>query len=230
MVHNSPKTFLNYSTKNKGFSLVELLVVVAIVFIVATLAIVSFSSRALYYADHQAYLLMDAIKEARQRAITQRETIRLEISEDKRQIRLINENEAGDVSDDVVFKVITLANSSDLTFNAAPDNIGATPEEPTPVPTIEFKTSVHPLSQSEKVATLRFLKNSNVVNAGSNAIGDNSAVTGATIYFWKPKVSDDGAISDNGEVIRAVTVLGSSGNSNYWKCPVENDQCSSWKK
>jgi prepilin-type N-terminal cleavage/methylation domain-containing protein len=214
---------------NQGFSMIELIIVVLIISILALSSIIAFGGKNLFYADHQAYLLMDAFKEARQWALTQRETIRVEVSKEKREIRIINENTAGDVSDDVILRTIPLADPLYLTFDAPPANMADAPVEPTPVPEANFKLSVHPLSTNENVATLRFLKNGNVVNAGSNEIGDNSVVTGATFYFWKPQVMDNGTISNNGVVIRAITVLGSSGSQNYWKCEVKDGQCSEWK-
>lgn len=224
------KGHTNNNSGNSGFSIIELIIVILILSILAVSSIILFGSRNLFFADHQAYLLADAFKEARQRALTQRETIRVELSKDKREIRLINENEAGDETDDVLEKTILLADEMYLTFDVPPDNIANTPQEPTPVPNAEFKTSYHPLSNSETVATLRFLKNGNVVNAGSNAVGDNSAVTGATFYFWKPKVSENGTITNDGEVIRAITVLGSTGNSHYWKCGVKEGECVEWTR
>lgn len=213
---------------NKGFSIVELLIVFLIIAILAVFSIIAFGSKNLFYADSQAYLLVDAFKEARQRAITQQETIRVEVSKTKREIRVINENEPGDASDDVIIKRTLLASEKDLTFDIAPTNIANTPQEPTPVPIADFRTSFHPLSSSEQVATLRFLKNGNVVNEGLNAVGDNSVMTGATFYLWKPIITNTGAITDKGIVIRAITVLGNSGNTGYWKCGVENNQCTVW--
>ena len=215
---------------DRGFSIIELLIVVLIIAIMAVATIIVFGGKDLYHADQQAYLLMDAFKEARQRALTQQETIRVEVSKEKREIRVINENEPGDAGDDTLIKRIPLAEVKDLTFHIPPSNITAGPVEPTPVPPAGFNTSLHPMSQSEQVATLRFLKNGNVVNEGSNAVGDNSVVTGATFYFWKPKVINR-AITNNGSIIRAITVLGSSGNSGYWKCAVNADgQCSDWTR
>ncbi len=214
----------------KGFSIIELLIVVLIIAILTVSSVIVFGSKNLFHADHQAYLLMDAFKEARQRAITQQETLRVEVSKTKREIRIINENNAGDASDDVLIKRYLLADPKDLTFDISPTNIVNTPQEPTPVPPADFKASVHPLSQNENVATLRFLQNGNVTNAGSNAIGDNSVVTGATFYFFTPVIDEDGTITNEGLVIRAITILGSSGNSGYWKCPVDNNQCSVWKR
>ncbi len=216
-------------SNNQGFSLIELIIVLLIMSILAVFSIIAFGSKDLFYADHQAYLLMDAFKEARQRALTQQETIRVELSKEKREIRIINENEPGNAADDVVIKRIPLAEEKYLlTFDSPPANMDNAPQEPTPVPTASFKSSLHPHSLGEKVATLRFLKNGNVVNEGSNEVGDNSVVTGATFYFWKPRVADDKTITNKGVVIRAITVLGSSGNSSYWKCGVKNNQCSEW--
>lgn len=222
------KRIIQKPSDERGFSIIELLMVLLVISILAVSSILLFSGKSLFYADHQAYLLMDAFKEARQRSLTQQETIRVEVSKERREIRIINENEPGDATDDVIEKRIFLAQSQYLTFDASPNNITTEPQEPTPVPKAAFRPSVHPLSLSENVATLRFLRNGNVVSEGSNEVGDNSVVTGATFYFWKPKITGNGTITSNGEVIRAITVLGSSGNANYWKCSIKNNLCSEW--
>lgn len=211
-----------------GFAALELLIVVLIIAILAVFTMMAFSGRRAYHADQQAYLLLDALAEARQRAVTQRETIRLEVGLEKREIRLINENAGGDPLDDRLIRRIPLAMARDLIYDVRPANIAGDPVEPTPVPLADFRASLHPLSQSETVATLRFLKNGNVVDAGSNAVGDNSNLTGATFYFWQPRPAPDGTATGDGRVIRAVTVLGSSGAAGYWKCPVLNGQCTDW--
>ncbi len=187
---------------------------------------VRFSNPTLFYADQQANAAVDVLRQAQQKAITQKQTMRVEINKDNRTIRIIDEKTSGDDTDDIVVLTKRLSNETRVNFDTAPTNLDATPDEPTPVPTITFKASLHPLSQGQNVATLRFLKNGNVVNDGLNSVGDGSTLTGATVYFWTPlEVSPTKAT-----LVRAITILGTSGSTRYWKCAVVNGKCTDWVK
>lgn len=255
-------------TGEYGFSILELVIVVLVMAILAVM-VVGFGHQKLHYADRQANLVMDFMREARQRAITQQETMRVEINLDHRHIRLISENEPGDSEDDQVLKAVALGDAQYIVFDKMPANMDAGPVEPTPVPPLKFKPSVYDVREKkgdpiippttkqfalamakaaeddddddgdggksteslrDMVATLRFLRNGNVVDAGYNATGDGSMVTGATIYFWMPEPKDDGSVSANAGVLRALTVLGNSATTRYWKCPIVEGRCSEWRK
>ena len=214
-----------------GFSILELIIVLLVIVILAVFA-VRFTNPTLYYADQQAQTVINALKEARQRSITQKETIRVEINADERTVRLIDENDAGDATDDVEITTKVIGNSSNVIFDKAPDNANSTPNEPTPTPPLVFKPSLHPSSLSKNVATLRFHKTGKVLNEGTNASGDGAVTTGATIYFWTP-ADNSGSNSNSNQsasLVRAITILGSSGTHRYWKCPIVDDQCSDWVK
>ncbi len=218
--------------REEGFSLVELLIVVMLVMILSLMAYMAVGGKTLYEADNRAYAVMDIIKEAKQRAVTQQEALRVEINKTSNSIHLYNENEPGDATDDEEIKSFNLLGSALVNFEIAPANAPAGPVEPTPVPPLLFKASVYPPSSGSEVATLRFLRNGNVVDAGSNAVGDNSVVTGATIYFWMPKDTPNGPSLTEGKIIRAITVLATSGTARYWSCPVSSTtgDCSTWNQ
>jgi prepilin-type N-terminal cleavage/methylation domain-containing protein len=212
----------------KGFSLVELIIVLLIFSILTVLTLMSLKGDDKFLADSEAYLIMDFLGEARQRALTQHETLRVEINKTTNKIRLIAENSAGDAADDKEIKWMSLEHSNYVVYEKAPTNIASAPVDSAPTPALTFKTSVHPTSTGDQVATLRFLQNGNVVDAGSNSTGSNAALTGATIYVWMPEYSASGAPLQTGSVIRAVTILSSTGSTKYWKCGVTEGQCTEW--
>lgn len=211
----------------QGFSFAELLIVMFVISILSVLSLLAFKSEKKFLADTEAYLIMDVINEARQRALTQHEIMRVEINKTRNIINLINENAAGNAADDKIIKTLALQHPNYVVFDTAPTNATA-PTDSAPVPPIVFKTSTHPLSLSDQVATLRFLQNGNVVDGGSNAVGSNSVITGATIYVWMPNYSGTGQPLTTGNVIRAITILGSTGSAKYWKCPGGTEQCPGW--
>lgn len=219
-----------YKRKEKGFSIIELIIVLLVVSILSVLSLIAFRGDKKFLADSEAYLIMDVLSEARQRALTQHETMRVEIDSTTNKIRLITENTPGDATDDREIRSYQLEHPNYVTFTQAPTNIANVPTDVAPIPAIVFETSLHPLSTGNQVATLRFLQNGNVVDAGSNAIGNNAVMTGATIFVWMPDYSSSGAPLTSGTVIRAVSILGSTGSTKYWRCTVEGGQCAAWKQ
>ena len=137
---------INIKSKNyeQGFSLVELIIVLLIISILSVLSLMAFKSEKLFLADNQAYLLLDILKEAKQRALTQHVTMRVEINKNRNIVRLINENKAGDASDDKEIKSLSLENPNLVNMESSPTNIANSPTDSAPIPAITFKPSVHP--------------------------------------------------------------------------------------
>lgn len=230
---NLPNNYLRvqrFERNNDGFSMIELIIVMLVLSILAVLSIMSFRSKELYLAEREALMVVDLLNEAKQRALTQHETMRIEINKTQNKAILINENAAGNAADDQVIRTIPLQHPNHVAFEVAPTNIANSPIEPSPVPAITFSPSFHPLSLSQEVATLRFTQTGTVLNGGSNSIGANAVMTGATIYFWMPNYSDTGAAQPTGNIVRAVTVLGSTGTTKFWKCPMVENQCTAWEQ
>lgn len=202
-----------------GFSLIELLMVVAIIFILTAVSIFYLvGNQKAYKPDDQALLITDIMQEARQRSLTQVETMRVEINETTNRVRLIDENSQNSPStpdDDVVIKEMALFNTAEVKFRQRPANIPSAenPPEMFPVPDSVFKNSVHPLSGSQTVCTLRFMSNGQVHDAGNDAIGTGSIPTGVTFHVWAPGKTQP----NQSDIARAITVVGSSGTVRLWE-------------
>jgi prepilin-type N-terminal cleavage/methylation domain-containing protein len=219
-----------YKTGERGFSLIELIIVLLVVSILTVLSVITFRTEKKYLVDTEAYQIIDLLNEARQRSLTQHKTFRVEFNQTRNAITLISENEPETVSDDKEVKSLKLRDQSEVVVGVKPENVYSVPTELSPTPALTFKTSVHPLSKPDKVATLRFVRTGIVLDAGSNADGDNAAMTGATVYVWTPEYTSAGNPLSKGAIIRAITVQGTSGLSKYWKCPIKEGGkgCDSW--
>lgn len=222
----SKKTIV--SKKEQGFSLIELVIVVLIICIMSVITILSFKGEKKYLADDTAYKILDILNEARQRSLTQHETMRVEFNRTRNTVRLISENEPNNANDDKEIKNLKLEDAAYVIVGTTPQNVYTAPAESSPIPILTYNQSVYPLSQTDTVATLRFVRTGAVLNAGSNAAGDNAAMTGATIYIWSPDYSQNDQPLATGNVIRAITVQGTSGLSRFVKCPVVNSRCENW--
>lgn len=210
----------------KGFSMVELLVVLAIATIMTGFSIFYLTGhQKLYKPDEESLKLVDLLQEARQRSLTQRETMRVEIDLDDSVARLIDENTPTVSSDDSKIREVTLFPGSTVKLDSRPPDINTFPSESMPVPIAQFTQSVYPSSITHNVCTFRFLRNGTVVNAGTNPIGDNSTLTGATLFIWSPK---EGSTTTS-EIARAITVVGATGSIRFWEYNRSSTDANKWK-
>ena len=192
--------------------------------IFTALAISSFSSPRKYGADDQAMLMLDMFDEARQNALNQRRTFRVEINKTKNQITLINEGGSGSASDDKIVKAIPFKNFVQVA--GIPGNLSESPTATSPIPVLSAERSTYPLSQGEEKITLRFAKSGLVLDTGTDNVGTGAVPRGATIYVFSNK---EGTAAP--EIIRALTVLQTSGDASILKCTFNGaGKCGNWKK
>ncbi len=156
----------------KGFSVAELLVVVALIFIILSFTVFNLvGHQRLYRTDDQSLQVIDLLQEGRQRSLTQREVLRVEVNRTTQLARLIDENDPSTSDDDVVLRSIRLSDPANVHMGDSPSNIIDLPPEPFPAPLAVFTPSVYPDSATQDVCTMRFMPNGQVFNAGNNATG-----------------------------------------------------------
>jgi prepilin-type N-terminal cleavage/methylation domain-containing protein len=214
------------SNPESGFSLIELMVVMGIIVVMTAIVVFYASSyKRVYKADEQALMLADMLQEGRQRALTQRVTMRVEVNLTTNTASLYNENSPTVDSDDVLLKKINLYTLPDINIGTTPAEISALPPETLAVPNAVFKTSVYPPSISQNVCTIRFLSNGSVVDAGTNSIGSGSVATGLTLQIWQPNKTTP----TNSDTARALTVLGATGAIRLWEYDHSSTATNKWK-
>lgn len=201
-----------------------MLIVITVIVILSTVAVVSFMSSRKLTADQQAKLIVDFFDEARQKALNQRKTFRVEINRTKSEIRLIDEgsNQAS-ADDDWIVKSAPL--SPQVVVGEAPSNISGAPSATTPIPVRTYTSSSYPLSNGDTKLTFRFRRNGQVVDAGNDNIGTGSMMNGATIYVRSKTPSVNAP-----DVIRAVTVLGTTGDTSVYRCRFTAGTCGNWAR
>lgn len=207
-----------------GFSFVELILVVVIIAVLAAIALPRMWSRSKYAAEDQAKTLIDIFDEARQKALNQRKTFRVEINKTKNELRLIDEGDDATVAtDDKILKKSKL--NVQVTIGAPPSNVTGAPTTTSPVSVPTYATSTYPLSSGDEKITLRFKRNGQVVDTGTDNIGTGSQPAGAKIFLYS-KSSSGGAP----DVIRAVTVLETTGDTSLYKCTFVSSSCTNWRR
>lgn len=206
--------------------MIELLVVLSIVLILSAVSLFYLTGhQKLYRPDDQSILISDILQEARQRSLTERKTMRVEVNLTRNTVRLIDENGIATANDDVILKTLQLFEVSDVVVGANPANIGLNPPEPLPAPTAVFRPSVYPTSITNRVCTLRFRTTGEVVDEGDDAIGTNARPNGLTLHVWSPKKNTP-AESD---IARSITVIGSTGMIRLWEFDASLASINKWK-
>lgn len=211
---------------DKGFSLVELMIVLLVISILAAVSMMYIVDyQKLYKADDQALALVDMLQEARQRSLTQREIIRVEIDMDDMVVRLIDENSPSDADDDQQLRSINLASETLVKIDERPNNITLDPPENLPAPLAVFQPSVYTPSVPHRVCTIRYASNGNVLDAGSDEDGTNAVPTGVTLHIWMPQDENN----QNAKIARAITVIGSTGSVRFWEYDFNSGDANKWK-
>lgn len=188
------------------------------------LALGMFSSKRKYAADDQSLQMLDILDEARQSALNQRRTFRVEINRTKKQIILINENSGGSASDDRIVRSVNFKEF--VSVGDVPNNILASPTATSPIPVLDFARSEYPLSNGDEKITMRFSRDGLVMDTGTDNIGTGDVPRGATIYVFSNKQG-----TATPEIIRAITVLQTSGDASVLKCRFDsNGKCGNWQK
>ncbi len=221
------KGLLKRHRAESGFSVTELLVVVAIIAVMSAIVIFYANShKKAYQPDDEATQIADIMQEARQRALTQRRTMRVEINLTTNIVKLYDENiDATSASDDVALKSFVLFAPANVKVDTRPSEIAYNPAESAPVPNAVFKTSVYTPSIGQNVCTIRFLANGTVVDAGTNAVGSGAVATGVTLHMWAPnKITPT-----QSDIARSITVLGSTGVIRMWEFDHSSAASNKWK-
>ncbi len=209
-----------------GFSIVELLIVLTIITVMTTISFLYFvTTKEKYKPDDQSLKLIDVMQEARQRSLTQRETMRVEIDLTDNVVRLIDENTSSTASDDTKLKEFSLLDDEDVRVDERPSQINDNPPEEFPVPSAYFRQSIYPNSLAHDVCTIRFLSSGKVVDQGTNEVGENAVASGLTLHIWAPKKSDN----TEAEIARAITIIGATGSIRLWEYDASLSTSNKWK-
>ena len=213
--------------RESGFSVVELLLVVSIIAIMSTVVLFyATSHKKAFMPDDQALQIVDVLQEARQKALTQRRTMRVEINLATNTVKLYDENtNATSANDDVLIKTLGLFAPASVKIDSRPAEIGYNPAETMPVSNASFVSSVYPPSISQNVCTIRFLANGSAVNAGTNAVGSGAVPTGVVLHIWSPNKTTP----TQSDIARAITVLGATGIIRMWEFDRTSAAANKWK-
>lgn len=179
-----------------GFSTIELLIVAALVVVLTAMSIFMLSpQRRAYRSEDAAAQAANFLRDAYQRALSQRQTFSVKIDRANRLIQIFDENRLP-VGDEREVRRDTLLDEVDFD----PPTFGGTalspPAAPYNYPAATFASNVW---------TARFRSDGSVVDASGN-------VMSATLFF-----SPANSQNIDKRLVRAVTLFGPSGSVRVWK-------------
>lgn len=212
---NEPKPFRQLGTGERGHSMIELLIVVSIIVILTAVTIFALTGhKSAYKADDQSLKILDFIREANSRALTYRETIRLEIDTTDNEIRLIDENSSLTSTDDKEFRSMPLEKVADVVVDKTPSGITAPNPPSYTVATYATDTIGHLEGSTtvtgHRVWSMRFKADGTVIN-------NSNAVTSATLFIYPPLSASTLDTAKNTKLVRAITIFGGSVGVKLWK-------------
>ena len=187
----------------EGYSLVELTVVIAITAIVTAIVVMQFTNtREMYNADDAANKVMNYLREANSRAVSNHHSYRVTINQNTNTISLIDEktsagggnNDGESISgDDVLVKSEPVGVRVSLNQPSVPNLVNP--------PAAPFNYA--PATFASNVWTAHFQSDSSVTDV-------NLAPVSCTIFFQPVDKTNLAGL------IRAVTVFGPSGSVRFW--------------
>lgn len=192
----SPKLVPISWRDEQGYSFIELLVVAAL--IVAMIAVVVFTlghSRRAYRSDDAAGQVVNFLREAYGRALSQRQTMSVKIDRANQTITLIDENSLAS-GDEFEVRRAPLIDQVSLSQPA----VGGVSVGVPPAP-YSYASAVY----TNNVWEARFRSDGSVVDAAGNPLS-------ATLFFSPTDLKNNDA-----NLIRAVTLFGPSGSIRVWK-------------
>lgn len=197
----------------RGFSMIELIVVFAIIVIMSATAMFMYAGhRNAYRTEDQALQIIDFLRDAQQRALTQRKIIRAEINATDDTMRIYDaRNTANKTADDLPLRTlrlqprsaVRLADESD--WNSQPGGITVLPPSPA-----NFAAATFSDIDSKRIWAINFKSNGTAVN-------DAGALTNATLMFWEPRAAADANTAKDNKAVRSVTIFGGMGAVRYWQ-------------
>lgn len=179
-----------------GFSAIELLIVVAIVIILTAAAVFTLApQRRAYRTEDAASQVTNFLRDAYQRALSQRQTMSVQIDRANMLIKIIDENRLT-IGDEIEVRRAKLNDEISLNQPAAGAGLVNPPPSPYNYPVAGY---------SNNLWEARFRSDGSVVDAAGNPLS-------ATLFFSLANMN-----SSDSNLIRAVTLFGPSGSVRVWR-------------
>ena len=180
----------------EGFSVIELLIVGTLIIALTAISVFMLApQRRAYRSEDAAAQAANFMRDAYQRALTQRQTMRVQIDRANRIIQIIDENLLP-VGDEIEVRrdaLLDEVNFDQPSFGGTPVSVPAAP--------YNYPKAVY----NSNVWTARFKSDGSVVDSAGN-------VMSATLFF-----SPQNSQNIDQRLVRAVTVFGPSGSVRVWK-------------
>lgn len=179
-----------------GYSIIELLIVAAVVIVLTAIAVFTLApQRRAYRTDDAMAQVANFLRDAYQRALSQRQTMRVQIDRAKMLIIIIDENKLP-LGDEIEVRRAKL--NDEISVNQP--TVGAGLLNPPPAP---YNYSV--AAYSNDLWEARFRSDGSVVDTAGNSMS-------ATVFFSLVNMKTSDA-----NLIRAVTLFGPSGSIRVWR-------------
>lgn len=198
----------------EGFSVIELMIVIAVIIILTAVTVFSLAPhKRAYRAEDASAQIVNFMRQANQRALTDRQSMRLVVNRLSRRISIIDENTiagGGNNEDDTVSGDDLLVRQEDLIPSSEirmDQPMIPGPMSPPPAP-YNYPAAVF----ASDLWVAHFESDGSV----TALVGGTRVPISATFFFWPPNPGNAAAPASLLEV-RAVTLFGPSSSVRYWR-------------
>lgn len=193
-----------FAANDQGFSMIELLIVVAAIVIMSAVTVIAlYPSKRGYAPEDDALKLISLFREAHQRAMSQRQTMRLRFDQNTGQIQLTDEGTLA-AGDESIIRQVQL----NVDVRTDRPTAGGAPLAAPPAP-FDYPAAVFQGGAWEALFT------------ADGSVTDTTAAPAplsATFFFWPSAPNQAGVPTLNKMTdARAVTVFGPSGSVRFWR-------------
>lgn len=179
-----------------GYSVIEMLVVASLIIAMTAVAVFTLGhSRRSYRPDDAAGQVVNFLRDAYGRALSQRQTMKVRVDRANQTITLFDENRLP-VGDEILIRQTPLIDQVSLSQPIIGANSVGLPPAPYSYP---------PAVYTANVWEARFRSDGSVVDSAGNTLS-------ATLFFSPSNLNDSDA-----NLIRAVTLFGPSGSIRLWR-------------
>src|ERR1041384_685969 len=179
-----------------GYSMVELLVIVSVIIVLTAAAVFSLApQRRAYSTDDAAAQVTNFLRDAYQRAISQRQTMKVQIDRSTMLMKIFDENTLP-TGDEIEVRRAQLNPEISVSQPAVGGSSLAAPASP-----YDYPVAVY----SSNLWVARFRSDGSVVDVNGNTLS-------ATIFFSPVSMK-----TNETNLIRAVTLYGPSGSMRFWR-------------
>ena len=199
-----------YDTHERGFSIIELLIVCALILIMTAMSIFAFrGNRRAFYADDETRTVLEVMRDASQRALSRRRRMRFVVAVNttsrEKELRIFDDGGPGTADDNPVpVRRVTLAPAIEVRITLTAPSGVSKPNPP------NYADRVFTQASGEDLWQIWFWSDGTVRDSAD-------VLTSGNLFIYPPRNSATDANPRATNQVRCITIFGGTGAVRPWQ-------------